>query len=142
MKRSAVFKALLAADMKERKSSRIELKNVKLATGRELLYYLYNGRMKERQEESDLLGLIALADQYDMAELKTLCAERLADRLTNHNCLAVLSLAQLHNIPPLKTAAMDYMSLRMLAAWPRKRPQVRIRENLSSGHVQFIVFIT
>ena len=45
MKRSAVFKALLAADMKERKSSRIELKNVKLATGRELLYYLYNGRM-------------------------------------------------------------------------------------------------
>ena len=110
MKRSAVFKALLAAGMKERKSSRIELKNVKLATGRKLLYYLYNGRMKEGQEESDLLGLIALADQYDMAELKTLCAERLADRLTNDNCLAVLSLAQLHNIPPLKTAAMDYVA--------------------------------
>ena len=127
--------------MKERNSGRIVLKNVNLATGRALLYYLYNGRMREEQR-SDLLGLLALADQYDMAELKTLCAERLADRLTNDNCLAVLSLAQLHNIPPLKTAAMDYMSLRMLAAWPRKRPQVRIRENLSSGHVQFIVFIT
>ena len=131
----------MAADMKERNSGRIVLKNVNLATGRALLYYLYNGRMREEQR-SDLLGLLALADQYDMAELKTLCAERLADRLTNDNCLAVLSLAQLHNIPPLKTAAMDYMSLRMLAAWPRKRPQVRIRENLSSGHVQFIVFIT
>ena len=95
--------------MKERNSGRIVLKNVNLATGRALLYYLYNGRMREEQR-SDLLGLLALADQYDMAELKTLCAERLADRLTNDNCLAVLSLAQLHNIPPLKTAAMDYVA--------------------------------
>ena len=108
VKRSAVFRALLAADMKERNSGRIELKQIKLATGRELLYYLYNGWLKE--EGSDLLGLLALADQYDMAELKTLCAKRLADRLTNDNCLAVLSLAQLHNIPPLKTAAMDYVA--------------------------------
>ena len=131
----------MAADMKERNSGRIVLKNVNLATGRALLYYLYNGRMREEQR-SDLLGLLALADQYDMAELKTLCAERLADRLTNDNCLAVLSLAQLHDTFRRLKRPPWTMSLRMLAAWPRKRPQVRIRENLSSGHVQFIVFIT
>ena len=110
MKRSAVFKALLAADMKERKSSRIELKNVKLATGRELLYYLYNGRMKEGQEETDLLGLIALADQYDMAGLKSLCAAGRAARVTEDNYLEVMNLAQLHNMPLLKAAAVDYIA--------------------------------
>ena len=110
MKRSAVFKALLAADMKERKSSRIELKNVKLATGRELLYYLYNGRMKEGQEETDLLGLIALADQYDMAGLKSLCAAGLAARVTEDNYLEVMNMAQLHNMPLLKAAAVDYIA--------------------------------
>ena len=110
MKRSAVFKALLAADMKERKSSRIELKNVKLATRRKLLYYLYNGRMKERQEESDLLGLIALADQYDMAGLKSLCTAGLAARVTEDNYLEVMNMAQLHNMPLLKAAAVDYIA--------------------------------
>ena len=110
MKRSAVFKALLAADMKERKSSRIELKNVKLATRRKLLYYLYNGRMKERQEESDLLGLIALADQYDMAGLKSLYTAGLAARVTEDNYLEVMNMAQLHNMPLLKAAAVDYIA--------------------------------
>ena len=109
VKRSAVFRALLAADMKERNSGRIELKQIKLATGRELLYYLYNGWLKE--EGSDLLGLLALADQYDMAELKRLCAEGLAARLTDDNCLEVLNMAKLYNMPLLKAAALDYITV-------------------------------
>ena len=107
VKRSAVFRALLAADMKERNSGRIELKDIKLATGRDLLYYLYNGRMKEG---SDLLGLLALADQYDMPELKSLCAEGLAARVTKDNYLEVLNMAQLHNLPLLKAAAVHYIA--------------------------------
>ena len=111
VKRSAVFRALLAADMKERNSGRIELKQIKLATGRELLYYLYNGLLKE--EGSDLLGLLALADQYDMAELKHLCAEGLAARLTDDNCLEELNMAmaKLYNTPLLKAAALDYITV-------------------------------
>ena len=92
--------------MKERNSGRIELKHI-MATGRELLYYLYNGRM---QEGSDLLGLLALADQYDMAELKSLCAKGLAARVTEDNYLEVLNMAQLHNMPLLKAAAFDYIA--------------------------------
>ena len=38
VKRSAVFRALLTADMKEWNSGRIELKHISLATGRDLLY--------------------------------------------------------------------------------------------------------
>jgi hypothetical protein len=55
--------------MRERTSGRIELKNLKLKTGQDLLYYLYNQQLKE---ESDLVGLLAAAEQYDMPELKAL----------------------------------------------------------------------
>ena len=66
--------------------------------------------MKEGQEESDLLGLIALADQYDMAGLKSLCAAGLAARVTEDNYLEVMNMAQLHNMPLLKAAAVDYIA--------------------------------
>ena len=110
VKRSAVFRALLTADMKEWNSGRIELKHISLATGRDLLYVLYKGRMKEGQEESDLMGLLALADQYDMAGLKSLCAVGLAARVTEDNYLEVMNMAQLHNMPLLKAAAVDYIA--------------------------------
>jgi hypothetical protein len=55
--------------MRERTSGRLELKNLKLKTGQDLLYYLYNQQLKE---ESDLVGLLAAAEQYDMPELKAL----------------------------------------------------------------------
>ena len=101
VKRSAVFRALLTADMKEWNSGRIELKHINLATGRDLLYFLYKGRMKEGQEESVLLELLALADLYDIRELKALCAEGLAARLTDN---------YRYILPLLKRAALDYIA--------------------------------
>jgi BTB/POZ domain len=46
LNRSPVFRAMLTAGMKEQASGRIELQNMKLKTGRDLLYYLYNQRLK------------------------------------------------------------------------------------------------
>jgi hypothetical protein len=34
-----------------------------MKTGRDLLFFLYNGRMKP---DSDLVGLLSLADKYDI----------------------------------------------------------------------------
>jgi CMP-N-acetylneuraminic acid synthetase len=44
--------------MREQTSRRIELKNMKLKTGKDLLYYLYNHQMKA---DSGLVGLLAAA---------------------------------------------------------------------------------
>jgi hypothetical protein len=70
---------MLTASMKEKASRRIELTNIKLQTGKDLLYYLYNQRMKQ---DSDVMGLLAVADQYDLPDLKTLCGEALAASVT------------------------------------------------------------
>jgi BTB/POZ domain len=76
---------MLTADMRERTSGRIELRNTKLHTGQDLLFYLYNGQIRE---ESDLVGLLGLADQYDIQELKIWCAKQLAATVTKAKCWA------------------------------------------------------
>jgi hypothetical protein len=70
---------MLTSDMSERTSGRIELRNTKLKTGQDLLYYLYNRQLRDG---SDMAGLLALADQYDLQELKTWCAQELATTVT------------------------------------------------------------
>jgi hypothetical protein len=54
---------MLSADMKECASGVIDLKHIKLKTGKDLIYYLYNRQLREG---ADVLGLLGLADQYDM----------------------------------------------------------------------------
>jgi hypothetical protein len=54
---------MLATNMRERSSGQILLKDVKLMTGRDLLFYLYNRRLRE---DADLEGLLGLAEQYDL----------------------------------------------------------------------------
>ncbi len=49
--------------MLERKTGRIELLDVEVKTGKDLLFFMYSGKMKEG---SDLPGLLVLADKYDI----------------------------------------------------------------------------
>jgi hypothetical protein len=70
---------MLTADMRERTSGRIELKNTRLNTGHDLLYYIYNRRLRDG---SDLVRLLALADQYELQELKAGCVKQLTTTIT------------------------------------------------------------
>jgi hypothetical protein len=75
--RSAVFKAMLVNDVLERKTGRIELLDVEVKTGKDLLFFMYSGKLKEG---SDLPGLLVLADKYDIQVnwcYVILCAEGL-----------------------------------------------------------------
>jgi hypothetical protein len=42
------------------------------------------------REDADLVGLLAAADQFDVQELKAICGEALAARVTRANGLADL----------------------------------------------------
>ncbi len=61
--RSPVFKSMLKTNMVESRWGRIVLPDVEMKTGRDLLFFLYNGKMKP---DSDLVGLLSLADKYDI----------------------------------------------------------------------------
>ncbi len=46
---------MLTADMKERNCGEIQLTGLAVDTGRDLLYYLYNGRLRTG---SDIVGMV------------------------------------------------------------------------------------
>jgi BTB/POZ domain len=81
------------------------MKNIELKTGQDLLHYLYNHQMREG---ANLMGLLGVADQYDMQELKTWCAKLLAMSVTKANRMELLYVAELYAIPILKKAVLGY----------------------------------
>jgi hypothetical protein len=54
---------MLVNDVLERQTGRIELLDVEVRTGKDLLFFMYSGKLKEG---SDLPGLLVLADKYDI----------------------------------------------------------------------------
>jgi hypothetical protein len=98
---------MMSAGMKEQATGRIELKNMKLKTGHDLLYYLYNQRLKEN---SDLVGLLATAHQYDLPELKAMCGDKLAATVTRANYVELLHMAELYDVRVLKAAVLEYIA--------------------------------
>jgi hypothetical protein len=50
---------MLTANMREKATGRIEMKNMTLKTGQDLLYYLYNNQLPE---DADLQDLLPVAD--------------------------------------------------------------------------------
>jgi hypothetical protein len=63
------------------------------------------------QEDSDLAGLLAAADQYGIPELKALCGEALAaGGVTRANYVELLHMAELHNCKVLKEAVFDFIA--------------------------------
>lgn len=99
---------MLSTNMKERLSGRIELLDMKLKTGQDLLSYLYNSKLEPGM---DLKELLVVADRYDLAELLDTCAVSLTAELSKKNCLDLLLLGYLQHAPQLKAAAMNYVKV-------------------------------
>jgi hypothetical protein len=53
---------------------------------------------------------MAAADQYDMPELKTICADALAAGVTRANYVELLNIAELYNVKVLKAAVFGYIN--------------------------------
>ena len=98
---------MLTANMREKATSRIELKNMTLKTGKDLLYYLYNNQLPE---DADLKDLLPVADQYELPALKAICADGLVVNVTKDNYLELLNLAELYGLKPLKAKVIEYIA--------------------------------
>merc|ERR1719323_1102118 len=76
------------------------------------LYQL--GVPRELQEDQDrLLGLLSMADRYEVIALRDACAVLLSRQLTEDNMVAILRVADLHQAEGLRLAALDFITARM-----------------------------
>jgi speckle-type POZ protein len=105
--RSPVFRAMLTAEMLERRSGRIHMADMSAATGKQLLYYLYTGRL--RQQNADPRELLAAADKYEIADLKDHCEAVLSRTISDANCVDLLVLGDLCGASMLKELALEHI---------------------------------
>jgi len=106
--RSQVFKTMLEADMKEKMSGEIEIKNMDHEVLDDLLKYIYSGVAPNIDAHSQ--KLFAAADQYQLEKLKELCELKLCSRFDVSNCIDLLILGDLYNAQKLKASALEFVS--------------------------------
>ena len=108
--RSPVFMAMFQADMKERQTQTVTIDDFKAGVVREMLNFIYTGRVSSLDVLSDIaLDLFKAADKYQLDLLKTICEESLCSTLDVTNCVKNLVLGDMY-----QTLKLKRMALRML----------------------------
>jgi speckle-type POZ protein len=105
--RSPVFEAMLKSGMRESNTNRIVIEDIDAATMIELLRYIY-------MNKAENLNLIALrliyaAEKYDLPGLKSMCASKLMDLITERNVFEYLVLADRFGEKKLLMSCIDFI---------------------------------
>jgi len=108
---SPVFRGMFLADMKEKKSQLVEIKDLEPGVVCEMLRYIYSGSCvaTEKKENPDLemvSDLLEASDKYQMVTLKNVCQSLLSSNLEVENSLKFLVLGDMYGAQELKEQAM------------------------------------
>ena len=93
--------------MTEAQEKIIDIEDLDIETVRDMLKYMYAGKIENLNTRSP--RLLEAADKYQLSELKEICEEMLCDNLTVDTCLECLVLADLHTAEDLKQAAIKFV---------------------------------
>jgi len=108
--RSPVFRGMFQADMKEKKSQHVEVKDLEPDVVAEMLKFIYTGSCVATEENPDLdmvSDLLVASDMYQIETLKNVCQTLLSSRLEVENSLKFLVLGDMYGAEKLKEPAMD-----------------------------------
>merc|ERR1719367_2623978 len=103
---SKFFERMFLSDMKESRSSEIELKAVDLNTIKSVISFMYKDKIDDNEINVEVL---AATDMYQVLKLKDICSTRLAKTINYVNVSKIWHFAYLHNVEDLAYAAMIYM---------------------------------
>jgi len=108
--RSPVFKSMFTCGMKESSAEAVNINDVELAIMKEMLRFLYCGKVDETILMERTFELLCIADKYDISGLREKCAHVLQQKMTRSNAPSILSAADLYHAPALKAHALNAIS--------------------------------
>ncbi len=89
-------------DMQEAKTGRVVIEcDIQPDIFKQLLYFIYSGRTKAPLTEATVQSLLAVADKYDIKELKRECALILISYIRIDNVFELLTWAHLYSAADL-----------------------------------------
>jgi len=105
--RSNVFRAMFQHDMRETKNNEIIISDLDFTTVKDMVKFIYSGRLVDIAEKSDLL--LSAADKYDIKDLKDICCQCLSANLNAEQIVDILVLSDLHKATELKNTAIQFL---------------------------------
>ncbi|CAG5093614.1 Similar to SPOPL: Speckle-type POZ protein-like (Homo sapiens) [Cotesia congregata] len=108
---SSVFQQMLTTDMKEKKENCINLPELDADIIKELLFFLYHGKLDKAGDNSaTLLELVKVADMYCISELKRICDLSLSNNLSLDNVMSLFEVSKAYKLVILKERALIYIA--------------------------------
>ncbi|XP_046648372.1 speckle-type POZ protein B-like [Daphnia pulicaria] len=92
--RSEVFYAMFQHPTKEKSTNHVEIEDIEPEIFKELLRFIYTGRLTAATMEKMAVKLLVVADKYLLTELKAACERHLITLMSIENCLELLTLEE------------------------------------------------
>lgn len=105
--RSSVFEAMLESKMKESISNTIPMHEFDPEVLAVVFEYIYSGVVSFPSDK--LAGILDMSEQYDMADLKRICALEMAKNITVSNATELLILADTYGMAELKKDLVKFV---------------------------------
>eukprot|EP00092_Neocalanus_flemingeri_P071342 GFUD01087677.1.p2 GENE.GFUD01087677.1~~GFUD01087677.1.p2 ORF type:complete len:132 (+),score=35.72 GFUD01087677.1:757-1152(+) len=99
---------MFTANMEEKRSSKVTIKDIKEDIVKAMLKYIYTGKI-EGLGDDQFHRLFYAADKYDLKELKDVCFKNMSANIDTENALELLILADQHNATKLRKSALTYI---------------------------------
>lgn len=131
---SSFFEKMFKADMKESKTNEVVLKEVDLSTIVALLHFMYT---HDVTDDNITLKLLAVADMYQVKELRKICCQKLSSDLDAKNVAEIWEFSYMHNLKGLAHNCLLYMALN----WKELIKEEDIKE-LSNKHPAMVFTIS
>ncbi|XP_014224356.1 speckle-type POZ protein B-like [Trichogramma pretiosum] len=109
---SPVFKAMFTHDMLESKKNSIEITDTPYNILVEMLRYIYTGDIASTTTDM-ILKLLAVADKYEINNLKSKCGKILCAELSNENAIEILIAAHRYDAKHLENEALRFVTVHM-----------------------------
>ena len=117
---SPIFKAMFQVEMKEKNTKKVVVKDIRPDVLEEMLTFIYTGKCPN--VDNLTRGLLGAADKYQVELLKTICIEKLCNRIDVKNCVDYLIIGDMYQADLLKKISLDFIAKNVgnicdLAGW-------------------------
>jgi hypothetical protein len=109
--RSPVFAAMFQHEMKETKTGQVSIQDIQPDIFKQLLQYIYSGRLSLPLTETTAQRLFEAADKYDIGDLKEECVSFLLTCVRMDTVINLMAWAHLHFVDELKQLALEFTVL-------------------------------
>ncbi|XP_057326196.1 speckle-type POZ protein B-like [Microplitis mediator] len=106
---SPVFRRMFSTDMKEAKENCVNFKNFETEVIKEVLKFIYTGKVEAEDDTELVLSVLACANMYQIDKLKIFCECKLIENINLDNVINLLVKTDNYEVPRLKERAMKFL---------------------------------